>query len=66
MCILTQRELEFLASLRTSWRRLYWRECARILAEDAIPARINATRAVHFAGESTQDPRDWLISPRPH
>jgi hypothetical protein len=35
MCTLTQRELDFLASLKTSWRRLYWRECVRILKEDA-------------------------------
>jgi hypothetical protein len=66
MCTLTQRELEFLARLRTSWRKLYWRECARILAEDAIPARLGATHAAHFVTESTQDPRDWPISPRPH
>ena len=66
MCTLTQWELEFLASLRTSWRKRYWRECARIHAEDTIPARLGATHAAHFAAESAQDPRDWPISPRPH
>jgi len=34
MSIFTGRELEFLASLRTSWRRLYWNELARLLKED--------------------------------
>jgi hypothetical protein len=34
MSILTNRELEFLASLRTDWRRLYWNEVARLLKED--------------------------------
>jgi hypothetical protein len=37
MSILTGRELEFLASLRTSWRRLYWNELARLLKEDHNP-----------------------------
>ena len=34
MSILTGRELEFLASLNTSWRRLYWNELVRLLKED--------------------------------
>ena len=34
MPIFTMRELEFLASLKTSWRRLYWDELARLLNED--------------------------------
>jgi len=33
MSIFTGRELEFLASLRTSWKRLYWNELARLLKE---------------------------------
>ena len=37
MSILTNRELEFLASLRTDWRRLYWNELARLLKEDGPP-----------------------------
>jgi len=37
MSILTGRELEFLASLRTSWRRLYWNELLRLLKEDHNP-----------------------------
>jgi hypothetical protein len=37
MSILTGRELEFLASLRTSWRRLYCNELARLLKEDDNP-----------------------------
>ena len=34
MSIFTMRELEFLASLKTSWRRLYWNELARLLSEN--------------------------------
>ena len=34
MSILTGRELEFLASLRTNWRRLYLSEFARVLKHD--------------------------------
>jgi hypothetical protein len=30
MCTLTQRELDFLASLKTGWRRLYRRELVRL------------------------------------
>ena len=37
MSIFTGRELEFLASLTTSWRRLYWNELARLLKEDDNP-----------------------------
>jgi hypothetical protein len=34
MSIFTDRELEFLYSLNTRWRRLYWNELARLLKED--------------------------------
>jgi hypothetical protein len=34
MSILTVRELEFLANLRTGWRALYGSELARLLKED--------------------------------
>jgi hypothetical protein len=37
MSIFTGRELEFLASLRTSWKRLYWNELARLLKENDNP-----------------------------
>jgi hypothetical protein len=37
MSVLTNRELEFLASLRISWNRLYWNELARLLSEDGNP-----------------------------
>jgi hypothetical protein len=33
MLILTDRELEFLASFNANWRRLYWNELARLLKE---------------------------------
>lgn len=38
MSILTSRDLEFLASLQTSWRRLYLGEVARLLREDDTDA----------------------------
>lgn len=31
MCMLTQRELDFLASLKTGWRLLYRRELMRLV-----------------------------------
>lgn len=37
MSILTARELEFLASLPTNWRRLYWNELAHLLKQDDNP-----------------------------
>ena len=40
MCTLTQRELDFLASLKTSWRRLYRRELLRLLKGDAEPGEV--------------------------
>jgi hypothetical protein len=40
MCTLTQRELDFLASLKTGWRRLYRRELARLLKGDAEPGEV--------------------------
>ncbi len=35
MSILTNRELEFLASLQTDWNKLYCKEFARLQQEDA-------------------------------
>ena len=35
MCTLTQRELDFLASLKTGWRLLYRRELMRLIRGDA-------------------------------
>ena len=37
MCTLTQRELDFLASLKTGWWRLYRRELMRLLRGDIDP-----------------------------
>ena len=42
MCTLTQRELDFLASLKTGWRRLYRRELVRLLQGDAEAERSSA------------------------
>ncbi len=35
MCTLTQRQLDFLAGLKTGWRLLYRRELARLLKSEA-------------------------------
>lgn len=35
MCTLTPRELDFLGSLKTGWRRLYGRELMRLLRGEA-------------------------------
>ena len=40
MCTLTQRELDFLASLKTGWRWLYRRELARLLKGDTKPGEV--------------------------
>ena len=40
MFTLTQRELDFLASMKTGWRRLYRRELARLLKGDAEPGDV--------------------------
>jgi predicted transcriptional regulator with HTH domain len=47
MSIFTDRELEFLASLRTCWRRLYLTEIARLLREDDSNARQTKQRSLH-------------------
>ena len=39
MTMLTARELEFLASLRTRWRELYLIEITRLLKQDDTQAR---------------------------
>jgi hypothetical protein len=54
MSILTGRELEFLASLRTSWSRLYCSELARLLKHGDCPGDVlNETPsiALRLAGE---------------
>jgi hypothetical protein len=47
MLILTDRELEFLASFNTNWRRLYWSELARLLKEGGRPMRRPAPSPLH-------------------
>ena len=46
MSIFTGRELEFLASLRTSWKRLYWNELARLLKEDDDPGERHEAHSI--------------------
>jgi hypothetical protein len=60
MSIFTGRELEFLASLKTSWRRLYWNELARLLKEDdnACDARHEAHSIAPQPGGSRR-PEDY-------
>jgi hypothetical protein len=53
MSIFTDRELEFLASLRTDWRRRYWSELALLLKETpdtrSAPSRGHALRLMWTA-----------------
>jgi hypothetical protein len=60
MSILTGRELEFLASLESSWTTLYWSEFARLLKQDDV--RCNARHEAHSTNRISADP-SWL-SPR--
>jgi hypothetical protein len=41
MCTLTQRELDFLASLKTGWPWLYRRELARLSRAGAEPGEVS-------------------------
>jgi hypothetical protein len=54
MSIFTGRELEFLVSLRTGWRRLYCNELARLLKEGDNPcdARPEALSIAPQSGRS--------------
>ena len=64
MSIFTGRELEFLASLRTSWRSLYWNELARLLKEDNNPA--DAEREAHSIAPCSAGKKNepWLAFSR--
>ena len=61
MSLLTGRELEFLASLRLSWKRLYWNELARLLNEndDRCDARHEAD-AIAPAIRTLEEPHGEL------
>ena len=52
MSILTNRELEFLGSLTTSWSRLYRNELARLLREDDNPC--DARHQAHSVAPAIQ------------
>jgi hypothetical protein len=54
MSILTGRELEFLASLESSWTRLYWIEFARLLNQD--DAKCIARHETHFTNRISAAP----------
>ena len=56
MSILTGRELEFLANLRTSWRSLYWHELAHLLGGDDSPR--DARPEAHC--EAPQGAAKWI------
>jgi hypothetical protein len=58
MSILTNRELEFLASLKTDWRRLYWTELARLLKEDDNPG--DARREAGPIAPPSRRARDFI------
>ena len=58
MSIFTGRELEFLASLKTSWKRLYWNELARLLKEDANPC--DARPEAHSIAPQSGGPKGFV------
>jgi hypothetical protein len=60
MSILTGRELEFLASLRTNWRRLYWNELARLLKEDDNPC--DARHEAHSIAPQSRRSKGFIPS----
>lgn len=66
MSIFTGRELEFLASLRTSWRRLYCNELARLLKEGDNPCDDARPEAHSIASQSGRskgfipNQREWI------
>jgi hypothetical protein len=62
MSILTIREIEFLASLRTGWHGLYCRELARLLKGDGDPSELR--REAPFAAAASGRCADFI--PRQH
>jgi hypothetical protein len=60
MSILTGRELEFLASLRTDWSRLYWNELARLLKEDDDASE--AGHEIHSIAPQSGCPKGFIPS----
>ena len=71
MSLLTGRELEFLTSLRTSWKRLYRNELARLLKDDAneydaaAPGRCRRP-AIHTLKRPDSEPVGQILAFRPH
>jgi hypothetical protein len=58
MSVLTVRELEFLASLNTSWMRLYWNELARLLKGDDNP--YDDRDEARFIAPQSGYPKDFI------
>jgi hypothetical protein len=58
LLFVTDRELEFLIALRTSWRRLYVSEVARLLNENDVNCRRWQSEAGESA-ESSERARTW-------
>jgi hypothetical protein len=58
MSILTNRELEFLASLRLDWRRFYWNELKRLLKED--DARFEARHEADLIAPQSRRPNGFI------
>jgi hypothetical protein len=60
MSILTDRELEFLASLRLDWRRFYWNELVRLLRED--DNRFDAGHEADLIAPQSRRPNGFIPS----
>jgi predicted Zn-dependent protease len=54
MSILTDRELEFLALLNTSWRELYWNELALLLTMQPGDTAESHSRCMASVDRSTE------------
>lgn len=64
MSILTCRELAFLASLKTSWRRLYWNELVHLLKQDdhGDAGHEANSNAHHRGGRQSYVKKGWIQS----
>jgi hypothetical protein len=60
MSILTDREIEFIASLRMNWRRFYWNELVRLLKEDSTP--VDGRHEANLIAPQSRHPNSFIPS----
>jgi hypothetical protein len=59
MSILTDRELEFLATLRSGWRRFYWNELVCLVKEDTA---FDTRHETHLNAPQSRRPNGFIPS----